>query len=472
MQPFVPPRTLAVSGCEVELQLALIAHMMQVPQVLLARPGQPLLCVEPGVPPVCRRVSVVPELLRMAAAVRQRLTIADLATSGKFSEGLRGLAPASLRFFASVPLIAASGTALGALCIVDTVPRQLGREDLARLEDAGRVLAALIGDQRGEDAVARLGADLVRATAEARARAASELRYKKMYERASAQAQIGVWECDLATSRLTWTDGVYDMFELPRGSLVTRELVLALYDPASRREMEELRQQAIDRCSGFSLEVRVRAAGGTPKWIRLTAEVEVEDGAPVRIFGLKQDITQEHILLEQLRVTAERDALTGLANRAMFERSLGRPGLAGARPRALVLIDLDGFKAVNDTYGHSAGDACLVEVARRLQREFAGAELIARIGGDEFAVLMEVPQLESALESRVRSALAALTAPMRHGGQVFAVGASIGVARALEALAPQQVFARADQAMYAAKNSGRNCVRIHSDQPESARRVS
>lgn len=357
-----------------------------------------------------------------------------------------------------MPLISAAGASLGALCVVDVAPRQFSRAAMARLEDAGRVLAALLGGASGAQAVVQMGADLQRATAQARALAVSALRYRKMYERASALAQIGVWECDLATSRLTWTDGIYDMFDLPRGSSITREMILALYEPASRVEMERLRRQAIETCGGFSLEVQVRSARGTPKWIRLTAEVEADEGVPVRIFGLKQDITRERLLLDQLRATAECDALTGLANRAMFERALAAATRERGRPRALLLIDLDGFKAVNDTHGHAAGDACLVEVARRLRQLFSGAELIARIGGDEFAVVVEMS--EPGLEAQARGALAALAEPIRDGAHVFSVGASIGVAAVADAPSPQLLFARADSALYAAKNSGRNRVRL------------
>jgi two-component system, LuxR family, sensor kinase FixL len=125
------------------------------------------------------------------------------------------------------------------------------------------------------------------------ARPASTAHYKKMYDRASALARIGVWECDLATEALTWTDGVYDLFELPRGAPVGRAATLAFYEDESRREMEALRARAIEEGSSFSLDVRVRTAKGNERWIRLTADVERENGRSVRIFGTKQDVTAE-----------------------------------------------------------------------------------------------------------------------------------------------------------------------------------
>ena len=123
-----------------------------------------------------------------------------------------------------------------------------------------------------------------------REQAASIAHYKKMYDRASALARIGVWECDLATEALTWTDGVYDLFELPRGSALERARIVALYDEESRREMERLRAVAIKDGSGFSLDIQIRTARGNERWLRLTADIEQENGRAVRIFGTKQDI--------------------------------------------------------------------------------------------------------------------------------------------------------------------------------------
>ena len=125
-------------------------------------------------------------------------------------------------------------------------------------------------------------------------------RYKKMYDRSSALARIGVWECDLATEALTWTDGVYDLFELPRGAPLDRSEIVKLYEPRSRREMERMRSAAIARGGSFTLDVRIRTARGNRRCIRLTADVETENGTPVRIFGTKQDVTEETAAREKV----------------------------------------------------------------------------------------------------------------------------------------------------------------------------
>lgn len=126
-----------------------------------------------------------------------------------------------------------------------------------------------------------------------REQAGSAADYRKMYERASALAKIGVWEFDLRHEIMRWTDGVYDLFGLVRGSALDRARILDMYYPASRREMEQLRQRAIDEGIGFAVDIRITTAQGEPKWLRLTADIEQEDGRPARIFGTKQDISAE-----------------------------------------------------------------------------------------------------------------------------------------------------------------------------------
>lgn len=151
------------------------------------------------------------------------------------------------------------------------------------------------------EAFAELSDELARNARLVREQAASIAHYKKMYDRSSALAKIGVWECDLATEALTWTDGVYDLFELPRGSPLERAKIVEFYDEQSRREMERLRAGAISDGGGFTLDIHIRTARGNQRWIRLTADVEREGGHSVRIFGTKQDISQEKSAQEKVQ---------------------------------------------------------------------------------------------------------------------------------------------------------------------------
>jgi two-component system sensor kinase FixL len=157
------------------------------------------------------------------------------------------------------------------------------------------------GGGRSAASIARLSDETARNARLVREQAAAIAHYKKMYDRSSALAKIGVWECDLATDALSWTDGVYDLFELPRGALVERAKIVELYEEQSRRQMERLRADAIRDGGSFTVDIRIRTAKGNDRWLRLTADVEQEDGRSIRIFGTKQDITEEKRAQEQLR---------------------------------------------------------------------------------------------------------------------------------------------------------------------------
>lgn len=286
-------------------------------------------------------------------------------------------------------------------------------------------------------------------------------RYKRMYDRAATLARFGVWECDLATSALCWSDGVYDMFEMERGSIVDRQATVAMYDPASRRAMERMRSHAIATRGGFTLDARIRTLRGRDRWIRLTADVECEAGVPVRLFGSKQDITDEMRQWTQMRRMAEQDPLTGLANRGLFQSVFDGP--ARLPLAALVLVDLDGFKQINDSHGHAAGDACLCRVADRLNATWAQASLVARLGGDEFAVLLGMPTDAHTVSDGVRATLDAIARPIPWRDVVLQVGGSVGVAVPVDPYAfdASTLFAQADSALYAAKRAGKGRARVY-----------
>jgi diguanylate cyclase (GGDEF)-like protein len=288
--------------------------------------------------------------------------------------------------------------------------------------------------------------------------------FKRIYDQALLIAKVGAWECGLDTEELTWTDAVYDLFELPRGSTLVRSSTLDLYYDDSRVQMQRLRSDIIRHGGRFTLDARVRTNHNASRWMRLTAEVAHEHGRPVRLFGAKQDITHEKELWDQLRRFAEQDSLTGLANRRVFEARCG--DLASAPDdgsvAALALIDLDGFKLINDRLGHSAGDECLRQIAERLRMVFDGAVVIARMGGDEFAVLLRAPLGCAQLAHTLERARHILGRPVRWRDAPVAIGASIGVTLLRRPLfqGTSQLFAEADSALYLAKAAGRNAVQV------------
>ena len=126
--------------------------------------------------------------------------------------------------------------------------------------------------------------------------------FKKMYDRISGLAKIGVWEFDLVKEEMTWTDTVYDLFEIPRGTTLQRSDALKYYDDQSLREMEQLRSEAIRTGTGFAMDIAIRTAKGSDRYIRLTADIEQENGKSVRIFGTKQDVTAERAAQQKVQI--------------------------------------------------------------------------------------------------------------------------------------------------------------------------
>lgn len=186
-------------------------------------------------------------------------------------------------------------------------------------------------------------------------------------------------------------------------------------------------------------------------------------GRVTSIMALVQDVSARVEIARQQQYMASHDALTGLYNRSAFherlERSLVLAGRVGTSV-ALLFIDLDGFKRINDEFGHQAGDEVLRIVARRLGHAVRDADTVARLGGDEFLVLLDADltrELPQAIGQRI---LGALSQPIEVGGHPLCVGASIGVAMHPPLVGEIEVLmAAADQAMYAAKRGGKG--RLH-----------
>jgi diguanylate cyclase (GGDEF)-like protein len=272
------------------------------------------------------------------------------------------------------------------------------------------------------------------------------------------RAGIGVFDCELKTEKLAWTRSVYDIFGIAPKPDLRRGEIVELYHRDSLEALERLRARAIERASGFTLDAQITRPDGTPRWIQIVAQVECQRGVPARLTGTKQDITRQRLERDLLQQSAEIDSLTGLANRAVFQSRFldsARTSL-GFRPLgALVLFDVDGFKQVNDRFGHVAGDACLVWFGQRIRQAFPDALMVARIGGDEFAVLLPSHRNLQRLNRRVEGAVALLKTPILWNDTLLEVGASYGTAKAENAISydAEAMFVCADQALYAAKRA-------------------
>jgi len=216
--------------------------------------------------------------------------------------------------------------------------------------------------------------------------------------------------------------------------------------------------------SQVAAEVRVRHADGSWLVIEAVAKNLLDDPAVGGVVVNYRDITGRKSLEDELKRQAFHDSLTGLANRALFADRLQHAiSRAERMPHALAVlfVDLDDFKTVNDSLGHSEGDLLLIAVADRLRAGVRAGDTIARMGGDEFAILIEDPTDGETPVDVGRRLLAQLEPPFVHGGKELFIRASIGIATARSRdHTADEVLRNADVAMYTAKSNGKNRTEV------------
>ncbi|MFD7628907.1 putative bifunctional diguanylate cyclase/phosphodiesterase [Streptomyces sp. NPDC059851] len=253
--------------------------------------------------------------------------------------------------------------------------------------------------------------------------------------------------------------------------LVGTELATLIHPHDLGRVVHEVRRfLASPPAEEPTTRIECRFKSGSGEWMNVESTVNRHQGG---LILNSRDVTERVRLQAQLQHSAEHDPLTDLPNRALFTRRV-RQALSGRRAgdhsTAVLFIDLDGFKAVNDTIGHQAGDELLVEAARRLQDSVRAGDTAARLGGDEFAALIlgDGGRDRSAREYQVHEIAdrlrATLSRPYRIGGSEVRVAASIGVAFADPGITPSDLMRNADLAMYRAKAGGKDRVELYAPQ--------
>ena len=207
-------------------------------------------------------------------------------------------------------------------------------------------------------------------------------------------------------------------------------------------------------------ELRMRRPNGDYRWCRIRgcAERLAEDS--VCVTAVLSDIDAQTRELHKLRTRAERDTLTGVLNRGAAEERMER-ALAESETHALMLVDFDEFKQVNDQWGHACGDRLLIEAAARMQQHFRAHDIVGRLGGDEFVVFLR-GTAEREIARRKAQSLVDLIRAIPAGQDGGAASCSIGVARApQDARCYAELLRCADEALYRAKRNGRNCAVLY-----------
>jgi len=294
---------------------------------------------------------------------------------------------------------------------------------------------------------------------------------------AQSVARLGSWHLDTVTNNLEWSPGAYRIFGIPPGTALGYEAFLARVHPEDVAAVDRAWKAAL---SGSPLHVEHRiCVGDQIHWVVEDAEVELDGrGQTKGAIGTIQEITARKEAEGRIRRLAYSDTLTGLANRHSFmdhlEREIERARLQGTK-LAVLFLDLDGFKTINDTLGHGSGDLLLQWAADRLKQSVRPADLVARagapeselalarLGGDEFTtVIANLRRAEDALPvaHRIRDLM---RRPFQLSGREVTVTASIGIALYPDdGLSAATLIKHADTAMYHAKDLGRDNCQFYS----------
>jgi diguanylate cyclase (GGDEF)-like protein/PAS domain S-box-containing protein len=330
-----------------------------------------------------------------------------------------------------------------------------------------RIMATYVPDREPSGAVRGffvLGSDITQLAA-----AQAELRaHQARLEAALDGSSVALWDTDLSTGRVFLSEAWADIVGGPPGDTVATvdELIGLMHpddvEPAKRTSLEVLKGVR----DAYRVEHRVRARNGEWKWIisrgRVT-ERDPESGRALRMIGTNVDITDRRRMEDALQSVALSDPLTGLANRTLFSDrlriALARAGRSGSRI-AVLFLDLDRFKEVNDSLGHAAGDALLRDFARRLRAGVRAVDTVARFGGDEFVILLEdvkEPQHAARVAEKI---VRGSREPLHVEGRDLVATVSIGVALGDTASEEEELLKRADAALYEAKAAGRDGYRV------------
>lgn len=380
--------------------------------------------------------------------------VRDAQSDPRFADYPNVTGDPHIRYYAGVPIVTDAGNALGTLCVIDQKPRILAPWQHDMLDVLARQVRALFELHRQ------------RATAE---------RDRYRLELALDSARMGMWEHNVRTNRAELMGNYEKLLGFSIGEFPgTFESFLSRVHDDDRQMVMTKLQRAIELNDNTPSEFRVVRFGGEVAWIRATSRQILDDfGNVTHIIGLISDCTEQRMeqerlatyqteLLdmatryEQLSLT---DPLTGLGNRRGLDEQMASRVAHAVRHHeavAALAIDVDHFKSYNDSFGHAAGDAALVQVAACLRDCVRSEDYAARPGGEEFVVLLSDVDAEGAiaLAERIRHGIESAAWPHR------AVTASIGVSVLTGTAAEDgDLLTLADQAMYRAKADGRNRVR-------------
>jgi len=281
---------------------------------------------------------------------------------------------------------------------------------------------------------------------------------------------VGIWEWNIQSGDVSfneyWAQIIgYTLSELEPITIKTWEIHTHPDDLQKSAELLEKHFAGI--LPYYECEARMRHKNGTWVWVLDRGKVATwtDDGKPLLMFGTHMEINQMKLTEGTLRYEAQHDSLTNLPNRILLKDRIEQALLIALRDKinlAVLFIDLDKFKPINDEHGHHVGDLILIEVARRIKECLRESDTVARVGGDEFVVLLPTIEVDQDASGVAEKILHVLNMPFEFVGQSLSISSSIGIAFSPEHTSEGSTLMKhADTAMYCAKADGGNNVKIY-----------
>lgn len=344
-----------------------------------------------------------------------------------------------IRFYAGIPLRTTSGHAIGTLCVIDVKPRVgLSARDEHNLQD----LAALVMDKLE---MRRL--DL--------ARKASQIRFENIAN-TSPDSIICVNEKGSITF---WNTAAQKMLEYT-GEEIIGSSINTIVPESYMVQLNQLITDHETLANGILLELNVNTKSGGTVPVELSVSMWKDHYNNVSYGAILRDITERRRNEERLFLLAHMDPLTGLANRTLLTNSLEQ-ALKNDPIVGIMMVDLDGFKDVNDSLGHASGDQILVSVAKKIQSVVRVGDVVARMGGDEFALLFQGINDQRVMCGIAKTIIHEISQAMIIDEHQVNISASIGIVLAPgHGCTAQELLTNVDLALYQAKSEGRNCYRL------------
>jgi diguanylate cyclase (GGDEF)-like protein/PAS domain S-box-containing protein len=400
-------------------------------------------------------------LVSWALGEQSQFVVSDTLKDNRFSKDITKANGSTIRFYAGTPLLTSEGRMLGVLSVIDHKPRALGVGQARALDSLARAMMDKLDSGRKHDELKHVLEEREKAF---RSLSVSEQRYEMLLRGASD----GLWEWDLETNEMRFCDRWKALLGYEKHELNDRpdEWFNRVHPEDIERVQSEIMSHLLSLTPQFQSEHRIRRQDGDYRWMLSRGLAVMDSNRHVyRMAGSMTDVTEQKAAEKELLHSAFHDVLTGLPNRALFtdrlKRALEQVKSGDGHAFAVLFLDLDRFKVVNDSLGHQIGDQLLVATARRLEACLRPGDVVARLGGDEFAIIVDRvghPSDATQAAERIREHL---SAPFNLSGHEVFISASIGITLNQTASEePEEMLRNADTAMYRAKEHGRGSFEL------------